>query len=98
MRSALLSLRGAAKAFEDTGNRIGVVHAIAGYVHGDFHFTGRADHAGATPMAARTWDAATLPDEQADPEEIAIPWRSSAISRVSAEKSGNAKALVLGRR
>ena len=41
------------RVLQDTGNRIGVVHAIAGYVHGDFHFTGRADHAGATPMDFR---------------------------------------------
>ena len=45
------------RVLQDTGNRIGVVHAIAGYVHGDFHFTGRADHAGATPMDFRV-DAA----------------------------------------
>ncbi len=41
------------RVLQDTGNRIGIVHAIAGYVHGDFHFTGRADHAGATPMDFR---------------------------------------------
>ncbi|MSO48108.1 MAG: Zn-dependent hydrolase [Thermoleophilia bacterium] len=45
------------RVLQDTGNRIGVVHAIAGYVHGDFHFAGRADHAGATPMNFRV-DAA----------------------------------------
>ena len=41
------------RVLQDTGNRIGVVHALPGYVHGDFHFTGRADHAGATPMDFR---------------------------------------------
>ena len=41
------------RVLQDTGNRLGIVHAIAGYVHGDFHFTGRADHAGATPMNFR---------------------------------------------
>jgi hydantoinase/carbamoylase family amidase len=41
------------RVLQDTGNRVGIVHAIAGYVHGDFHFTGRADHAGATPMGFR---------------------------------------------
>ncbi|MGI9187013.1 MAG: Zn-dependent hydrolase [Gaiellales bacterium] len=45
------------RVLQDTGNRIGVVHALPGYVHGDFHFTGRADHAGATPMDFRV-DAA----------------------------------------
>ncbi len=37
-----------------------------------------------------------MPDAQADPDETAIPARSSDISRVSAEKPGSAKALVLG--
>jgi allantoate deiminase len=41
------------RVLQDTNNRIGVVHALPGYVHGDFHFTGRADHAGATPMDFR---------------------------------------------
>ena len=41
------------RVLQDTGNRIGVVDAIAGYVHGDLRFTGRADHAGATPMDFR---------------------------------------------
>ena len=45
------------RVLQDTSNRIGVVHALPGYVHGDFHFTGRADHAGATPMDFRV-DAA----------------------------------------
>jgi len=45
------------RVLQDTNNRIGVVHALPGYVHGDFHFTGRADHAGATPMDFRV-DAA----------------------------------------
>src|SRR5262249_8363267 len=37
----------------DTGNRIGVVNGIAGYVHADIVVHGRADHAGATPMDFR---------------------------------------------
>lgn len=41
------------RVLQDTGARIGVVTAIAGYVHGDLVFTGRADHAGATPMDFR---------------------------------------------
>jgi hydantoinase/carbamoylase family amidase len=41
------------RVLQDTGNRIGIVEAIAGYVHGDLRFTGRADHAGATPMDFR---------------------------------------------
>jgi hydantoinase/carbamoylase family amidase len=40
-----------ARVLQDTGNRIGVVGAIAGYVHADVY--GRGDHAGATPMDFR---------------------------------------------
>ncbi len=42
-----------ARVLQDTGNRIGVVTAIAGYVHADITVEGRADHAGATPMELR---------------------------------------------
>jgi allantoate deiminase len=42
-----------ARVLQDTGNRIGVVNAIAGYVHADITVYGRGDHAGATPMDFR---------------------------------------------
>jgi hydantoinase/carbamoylase family amidase len=42
-----------ARVLQDTGNRIGVVNAIAGYVHADVNVHGRSDHAGATPMDFR---------------------------------------------
>jgi allantoate deiminase len=42
-----------ARVLQDTGNRIGIVNAIAGYVHADVVVHGRADHAGATPMDFR---------------------------------------------
>jgi hydantoinase/carbamoylase family amidase len=42
-----------ARVLQDTGNRLGVVTAIAGYVHADIGVDGRADHAGATPMEFR---------------------------------------------
>jgi hydantoinase/carbamoylase family amidase len=42
-----------ARVLQDTGNRIGIVNAIAGYVHADVRVKGRADHAGATPMDFR---------------------------------------------
>jgi allantoate deiminase len=42
-----------ARVLQDTGNRIGVVNAIAGYVHADITVRGRSDHAGATPMDFR---------------------------------------------
>ncbi|HEV8044728.1 MAG TPA: Zn-dependent hydrolase [Rubrobacter sp.] len=42
-----------ARVLQDTGNRIGVVNAIAGYAHADITVHGRGDHAGATPMDFR---------------------------------------------
>jgi allantoate deiminase len=42
-----------ARVLQDTGNRVGVVNAIAGYVHADITVHGRSDHAGATPMDFR---------------------------------------------
>ena len=42
-----------ARVLQDTGNRIGIVTAIAGYVHADVVVHGRGDHAGATPMDFR---------------------------------------------
>lgn len=42
-----------ARVLQDTGNRIGIVRAIAGYVHADVTVHGRGDHAGATPMDFR---------------------------------------------
>ncbi|MGH3082917.1 MAG: hypothetical protein ACRDNP_02450, partial [Gaiellaceae bacterium] len=42
-----------ARVLQDTGKRIGIVTAIAGYVHADVVVHGRGDHAGATPMDFR---------------------------------------------
>jgi hydantoinase/carbamoylase family amidase len=42
-----------ARVLQDTGNRIGLVTAISGYVHADVVVHGRGDHAGATPMDLR---------------------------------------------
>jgi allantoate deiminase len=42
-----------ARVLQDTEKRIGIVTAIAGYVHGDVVVQGRGDHAGATPMDMR---------------------------------------------
>lgn len=51
-----------ARVLQDSGQRLGVVTAIAGYVHADLFVTGRADHAGATPMDLRR-DAGVLAAE-----------------------------------
>jgi hydantoinase/carbamoylase family amidase len=50
------------RALQDAGDRLGLVTAIAGYIHGDIWIEGRADHAGATPMDARR-DAAAIAAE-----------------------------------
>jgi allantoate deiminase len=42
-----------ARVLQDTEKRIGIVTAIAGYVHSDVVVQGRGDHAGATPMDIR---------------------------------------------
>ncbi len=49
-------------------------------------------------MAASTWEASTLPDEQAEPALTAMPARSSAITSVSALAPGTAMQAVFGRR
>src|SRR5258708_33334147 len=51
-----------------------------------------------TPMAESTCEGWTLPDEQAAPEETAIPSRSNAITAVSAFIPGAANRVVLGGR
>ena len=51
-----------------------------------------------TPMAARTCDGWTLPDEQAEPEDTAIPPRSKPITAVSALSPGTVNRVVLGNR
>jgi hydantoinase/carbamoylase family amidase len=51
-----------ARVLQDTGNRIGLVTAIAGYVHADVIVHGRGDHAGATPMDFRLDPTAVLAD------------------------------------
>ena len=67
-------------------------------VPAEAHANGGLGKLGATPIAASTCDFATLPDEQAEPEETAMPSRSKAISRVSANMPGWAKQVVLGSR
>ena len=54
---------------------------------------------GATPIAASTCDFATLPEEQAEPEETAMPSRSKRHEqRLGAACPASAKQVVLGRR
>jgi hydantoinase/carbamoylase family amidase len=60
-----------ARVLQDTGKRIGVVTAIAGYVHGDVVVQGRGDHAGATPMDIRLDPTVPLADTVLELERLA---------------------------
>jgi hydantoinase/carbamoylase family amidase len=60
-----------ARVLQDTGNRIGVVAAIAGYVHVDVVVHGRGDHAGATPMGFRLDPTLVLAETVVELERLA---------------------------
>lgn len=60
-----------ARVLQDTGNRIGIVHAIAGYVHADVIVHGRGDHAGATPMDLRLDPTLVLAETALELERLA---------------------------
>jgi allantoate deiminase len=60
-----------ARVLQDTGKRIGVVNAIAGYVHADVLVTGRGDHAGATPMGLRLDPTTVLAETVLELERLA---------------------------
>ena len=60
-----------ARVLQDTGNRIGIVSAIAGYVHADVVVQGRGDHAGATPMDLRLDPTVPLAESIAELERLA---------------------------
>jgi hydantoinase/carbamoylase family amidase len=60
-----------ARVLQDTGNRIGIVNAIAGYVHADVVVHGRGDHAGATPMNLRLDPTLPLAESIAELERLA---------------------------
>jgi hydantoinase/carbamoylase family amidase len=60
-----------ARVLQDTGKRIGIVHAIAGYVHADVVVHGRGDHAGATPMDLRLDPTLVLAETALELERLA---------------------------
>jgi allantoate deiminase len=60
-----------ARVLQDTGNRIGIVSAIAGYVHADVVVQGRGDHAGATPMELRLDPTLPLAESISELERLA---------------------------
>ena len=60
-----------ARVLQDSGNRIGIVNAIAGYVHADVVVEGRGDHAGATPMDLRLDPTLPLAESIVELERLA---------------------------
>src|SRR5438132_1130697 len=60
-----------ARVLQDSGNRIGIVDAIAGYVHADVFVHGRGDHAGATPMDLRLDPTLVLAETAVELERLA---------------------------
>jgi allantoate deiminase len=60
-----------ARVLQDTGKRIGIVNAIAGYVHADVVVHGRGDHAGATPMDMRLDPTLPLAESIVELERLA---------------------------
>lgn len=60
-----------ARVLQDTEKRIGVVNAIAGYVHADVTVHGRGDHAGATPMSLRLDPTLVLAETAIELERLA---------------------------
>jgi allantoate deiminase len=60
-----------ARVLQDTEKRIGIVTAIAGYVHSDVVVQGRGDHAGATPMDIRLDPTVPLAETVLELERLA---------------------------
>lgn len=71
-----------ARVLQDTGRRVGVVSAIAGYVHGDIRIEGRADHAGATPMDMRRDSAVVAAEAIVELERLARAAGSGTVGTV----------------
>jgi hydantoinase/carbamoylase family amidase len=70
------------RVLQDTGKRLGVVRAIAGYVHGDIAVEGRADHAGATPMDMRCDSAVVAAQAIVELERLARAAGSGTVGTV----------------
>ena len=67
------------RVLEDAGEQLGVVEAIAGYVHADIEILGHSDHAGATPMG----HAATPGSSPRSSSSSLSAWRSRFPARAS---------------
>jgi len=60
------------RVLQDERTSLGVVEAIAGYVHADVYLEGRAAHAGATPMNGRADALATAAEIVLEAERLAV--------------------------
>ena len=72
------------RVLQDTGARLGVVEAIAGYVHADLVIDGRADHAGATPMGFRSDAGITAAEAVVELERIVRAHSQDTVGTVGA--------------
>ena len=70
------------RVLQDTGRRLGVVEAIAGYVHADVTVAGRADHAGATPMGFRIDPTLVLAECILELERLALAAGKGTVATV----------------
>jgi allantoate deiminase len=71
-----------ARMLQDTGKRIGIVRAIAGYVHADLVVHGRGDHAGATPMDLRLDPGTVVAEVVLELERLATAAGSGTVGTV----------------
>ena len=71
-----------ARVLQDTQNRIGLVTAIAGYVHADVVVHGRGDHAGATPMDLRLDPTLPMAETILELERLATAARQGTVGTV----------------
>ena len=72
------------RVLQDTGGRLGVVDAIAGYVHADLAIEGRADHAGATPMGYRSDAGITAAETVVELERIVTSHSPDTVGTIGA--------------
>jgi allantoate deiminase len=72
------------RVLQDTAARLGVVDAIAGYVHADVTVHGRADHAGATPMGWRSDAGLTAAEALVELERIVTDHSPDTVGTVGA--------------
>ena len=70
------------RVLEDAGEQLGVVEAIAGYVHADIEILGRSDHAGATPMGLRRDAGIVAAQFMLELERLAIEAAGASVATV----------------